>query len=94
MAAVPTAPAVVPRNRAPRGVIVLRSRGFTPLAWPMSAEGRTGTHREEHMAATCGHEGCPCEPREDGFCSDYCQKHGTREGHQAHECSCGHAGCQ
>ena len=45
------------------------------------------------MAATCGHEGCHCEPREDGFCSDYCQKHGTREGHHAHDCDCGHAGC-
>ncbi len=46
------------------------------------------------MAATCGHEGCNCEPREDGFCSDYCQKHGTHEGHQAHDCNCGHDGCR
>ena len=45
------------------------------------------------MAATCGHEGCNCEAREDGYCSDYCVKHGTREGHQAHDCDCGHPGC-
>jgi len=50
------------------------------------------------MAVSCGHQGCNCEARdiqgEDGYCSDYCQKHGTREGHQAHECNCGHSGCQ
>jgi hypothetical protein len=45
------------------------------------------------MRATCGHEGCDCGAREDGFCSDYCQEHATKEGHQAHECSCGHDGC-
>jgi hypothetical protein len=42
---------------------------------------------------TCGHEGCKCEAREDGFCSDYCAKHGTKEGHVAHECNCGHDVC-
>ncbi len=43
---------------------------------------------------TCGHEGCRCAPREeDGFCSDYCAKHGTHEGHVAHDCGCGHSEC-
>ncbi|MEA2297090.1 MAG: hypothetical protein QOF77_26 [Solirubrobacteraceae bacterium] len=42
---------------------------------------------------TCGHEGCNCAPREDGYCSDYCAKHGGHEGHQAHECGCGHSEC-
>jgi hypothetical protein len=42
---------------------------------------------------TCGHEGCTCEAREDGYCSDYCAKHGSHEGHVAHACHCEHAGC-
>jgi hypothetical protein len=42
---------------------------------------------------TCVHEGCTCEAREDGYCSDYCAGHGSHEGHVAHECRCGHAGC-
>jgi hypothetical protein len=45
------------------------------------------------MAEMCGHEGCNCAAREDGFCSDYCKEHGTKEGHEAHECGCGHPGC-
>lgn len=41
----------------------------------------------------CGHEGCKCTAREDGFCSDYCHKHGTHEGHKPHACGCGHPEC-
>ena len=40
--------------------------------------------------ANCGHEGCKCEARGDGFCSDYCANHAGQEGHEAHECGCGH----
>ena len=29
--------------------------------------------------------------REDGYCSDYCAKHGSKPGHVAHDCGCGHA---
>jgi hypothetical protein len=43
---------------------------------------------------TCSHEGCTCKAREDGFCSDYCARHGSKEGHVAHECGCGHATCE
>jgi hypothetical protein len=42
---------------------------------------------------TCAHEGCQCEAREDGYCSDYCARHGSHEGHEAHDCGCGHASC-
>ncbi|MDQ3675514.1 MAG: hypothetical protein M3401_01720 [Actinomycetota bacterium] len=42
---------------------------------------------------TCGHEGCKCAPREDGYCSDYCKTHGSHEGHEPHDCGCGHAEC-
>jgi hypothetical protein len=42
---------------------------------------------------TCAHEGCRCAAREDGYCSDYCAKHGSQEGHVAHDCGCGHASC-
>ncbi|MGI9097483.1 MAG: hypothetical protein ACR2H2_03150 [Solirubrobacteraceae bacterium] len=42
---------------------------------------------------TCRHEGCTCEARDDGYCSDYCASHGGHESHVAHECHCGHAGC-
>lgn len=45
------------------------------------------------MAQQCGHEGCKCEAREDGYCSDYCQEHGSHEGHVAHACNCGHNNC-
>lgn len=44
----------------------------------------------------CKHEGCSCaipKERADGYCSDYCQKHGSKEGHQKHACTCGHATC-
>ncbi|MDQ3850741.1 MAG: hypothetical protein M3296_09045 [Actinomycetota bacterium] len=41
----------------------------------------------------CGHEGCGCKARDDGYCSDYCARHGSKEGHQAHACDCGHAEC-
>ena len=44
--------------------------------------------------AECGHEGCNCEAGENGFCSEYCQRHGTHEGHEAHACGCGHPGCE
>lgn len=43
--------------------------------------------------ATCEHEGCNCAAGDSGYCSDYCQRHATREGHRAHECNCGHPGC-
>jgi hypothetical protein len=44
---------------------------------------------------TCRHEGCKCAAREeDGYCSDYCAKHGSHEGHVAHECGCGHDNCE
>ena len=46
----------------------------------------------------CGHEGCLCDAdkgeREDGFCSDYCARHGAHEGHKPHACGCGHAHCE
>lgn len=43
----------------------------------------------------CGHEGCTCQAREDGFCSDYCAEHvGERHGDEAHQCGCGHAHCE
>lgn len=43
---------------------------------------------------TCGHEGCTCVVAEgEEFCSEYCQRHGTHEGHKAHACGCGHDGC-
>lgn len=46
---------------------------------------------------TCAHDGCTCEAREDGFCSDYCAAHPDHEGHEghdAHECQCGHTVCE
>jgi hypothetical protein len=43
---------------------------------------------------TCGHEGCTCAAREDGYCSDYCARHANKEGHVAHECGCGHPVCE
>ncbi len=46
------------------------------------------------MAPTCGHEGCNCEAGDSGYCSDYCQHHGSREGHTAHDCGCSHDGCR
>jgi hypothetical protein len=46
------------------------------------------------MAQTCGHEGCKCEAREDGYCSDYCAEHASKPGHVAHECNCGHNVCE
>lgn len=43
---------------------------------------------------TCGHEGCNCKIAEsDTYCSEYCERHGTHEGHVAHDCGCGHPGC-
>lgn len=46
------------------------------------------------MAVTCGHPGCACETsREDGFCSDYCARHAQQEGHEPHDCGCGHDVC-
>lgn len=42
----------------------------------------------------CGHEGCTCGAREDGYCSDYCAgRDGTPESH-ANDCGCGHSECQ
>jgi hypothetical protein len=41
----------------------------------------------------CGHEGCACQADESGYCSEYCAKHGSHEGHVAHACDCGHPGC-
>jgi hypothetical protein len=54
------------------------------------------------MAATpCGHEGCTCEAREDGYCSDYCATQAadaagaaTAAEHEGHECHCGHVACE
>lgn len=44
---------------------------------------------------TCGHEGCTCEAREDGFCSDHCAQHaGEAHGDDAHQCGCGHVRCE
>jgi hypothetical protein len=45
------------------------------------------------MAGTCGHEGCNCAAVDGDYCSEYCQRHATREGHRAHECNCGHPDC-
>jgi hypothetical protein len=42
---------------------------------------------------TCGHAGCTCKARDDGFCSDYCASHPEPEGDAAHECGCGHGAC-
>jgi hypothetical protein len=50
--------------------------------------------------AECGHEGCTCEAREDGYCSDYCAQPavaGSAEAaddHEGHACHCGHAVCE
>jgi hypothetical protein len=51
--------------------------------------------KEEDMADdTCPHEGCNCKLEEGKqYCSDYCEKHATHEGHVAHDCGCGHPGC-
>lgn len=46
------------------------------------------------MAETCGHTGCKCEAREDGYCSDYCSEHGDHDGEAAHDCGCGHTVCE
>ena len=52
------------------------------------------------MAEACSHEGCTCEARADGYCSDYCAQQsgaGHREvagDHEGHECHCGHAACE
>jgi len=43
---------------------------------------------------TCDHEGCTCEAREDGYCSDYCALHARDEGEGALECHCGHVSCE
>jgi hypothetical protein len=52
------------------------------------------------MAETrCAHEGCTCEAREDGYCSDYCAQPAEGESteaahdHEGHACHCGHASC-
>lgn len=42
----------------------------------------------------CGHEGCTCGARDDGYCSEYCARHGAHEGHVPHQCACGHPECQ
>ncbi len=42
----------------------------------------------------CGHEGCTCKAREDGFCSDYCAQHAAEShGDADHQCGCGHMQC-
>jgi hypothetical protein len=47
----------------------------------------------------CKHEGCNCDvPKEraatgEGYCSDYCKKHGEKHDHVAHACGCGHPSC-
>lgn len=49
------------------------------------------------MAETCGHEGCTCEARADGYCSDYCAQHpGAQDSEVAgdQECHCGHTTCE
>jgi len=44
--------------------------------------------------AKCPHEGCTCTvPEGETYCSEYCQRHATHEGHIAHECGCGHGDC-
>jgi hypothetical protein len=53
------------------------------------------------MAETCAHEGCTCEAREDGYCSDYCAQPAVADessteaapDHEGHGCHCGHAAC-
>ncbi len=43
---------------------------------------------------TCGHDSCNCKVGEnETYCSEYCERHGSHEGHQPHECGCGHPGC-
>ncbi|MGH2718903.1 MAG: hypothetical protein ACRDJU_10020 [Actinomycetota bacterium] len=43
---------------------------------------------------TCAHENCNCTISEnDTYCSEYCERHGSHEGHVGHECGCGHPGC-
>jgi hypothetical protein len=45
---------------------------------------------------SCKHEGCNCKVpagRTDGYCDDYCKKHGEKPGHAKHDCSCGHPDC-
>ena len=50
------------------------------------------------MAETCAHEGCTCEAREDGYCSDYCAQPAVAESTEAETeargCHCGHAVCE
>jgi hypothetical protein len=52
------------------------------------------------MAATpCGHEGCTCDAREDGYCSDYCAAQApdtaaAAGAHEGHQCHCGHMECE
>ncbi|MEA2128401.1 MAG: hypothetical protein QOJ85_1292 [Solirubrobacteraceae bacterium] len=47
------------------------------------------------MAVTaCSHEGCTCEAREDGYCSDYCATQAAAGEHEGHDCHCGHVACE
>jgi hypothetical protein len=52
------------------------------------------------QSSSCAHEGCRCNVPEDRaarsnrYCSDYCEKHSAEPAHQAHQCACGHSGCQ
>jgi len=47
----------------------------------------------------CAHPGCSCAvpndrvARGNAFCSDYCERHGSDQAHEPHECSCGHTAC-
>lgn len=41
----------------------------------------------------CGHRGCRCDAREDGFCSDACAARASEPGSEAHDCPCGHDEC-
>jgi hypothetical protein len=41
----------------------------------------------------CGHRGCRCDAREDGFCSDHCATQATARVSAEHRCECGHDEC-
>ena len=42
----------------------------------------------------CGHRGCRCDARDDGFCSDHCAAHAGERVDGAHACECGHDHCE
>lgn len=41
----------------------------------------------------CGHRGCRCDAREDGFCSDHCAGHASERVSAETPCDCGHDDC-